>query len=115
MPTSLAIGNKAFELYFDKKSLAIEQVESLQLALLAHALSPNHTDRSLRQASLARQILADISKSIILRSNIQSAESITRIEEQIHRLMSLPYEKHETPDKKSGKKRGIPEIDTDQE
>ena len=114
MPTSLALANKAFELYFGKKRLDIEQVESLQLALLAHAMSPQHSDRSLKQTGLARQILADISRSIILRTNVQNSETLANIEEQLDRLMSLPYEKHEAKNKKSGEKRRKPEFTADQ-
>ena len=110
MPTALAISQKALSLYFDRMPLTAEEVESLQLGLLAHALSPKHTERTLRQTGIARQILADISRSIILRSNTQNAETIIQIEDQLNKLMSAPYEKHKTKTEKAGKKRRNPQI-----
>ena len=120
LPSAIAIANKAFELYFSRKPVTIQDIAALQLALLGHTFSPRHNEKSLRQTAIARQILADISRSIILLSSVENADSITRIEGHLQKLMAIPndlmsvtHEKHEKADQKSRKKRRVPVNDAE--
>lgn len=90
LPSAIAIANKAFDLYFSRKQISLNDICGLQLALLGHSLSPKHSVKSLKQTVIARHILADISRSIILMSSTENAESILNIESHLQRLMAGP-------------------------